>query len=130
MDKKISISQGEYTEFLAFQKARMEQPVLVQPEIAPEIFVVRAIEKLQKPPYKGINTVFSGFNMAFKKYYGEGSDPSKVTTEMIEKGLIDGRPVKKGTGKVGSFLIYKKGEMPKGFGWDKKADDTLKSILS
>ncbi len=123
MDK----NSKEYAEFLAWKKAKETKST---EKIPVEKFVLQAIDKLQKPPYKGINTVFSGFNMAFKKYYGEGSDPSKATTEMIEKGLIDGRPVKKGTGKVGSFLIYKKGEMPTGYGWDKKADDTLKSILS
>jgi len=33
-------------------------------------FVVKAIKKLRKPPYKGIHSVYSGFNQAFKEYFG------------------------------------------------------------
>ena len=32
-------------------------------------FVIRAIRKLRKPPYKGIHSVYSGFNKAFKDYF-------------------------------------------------------------
>ena len=32
-----------------------------------EEFVFRAIKRLRKPPYKGIHSVYSGFNQAFKE---------------------------------------------------------------
>jgi hypothetical protein len=121
MDK----TSKEYREFLEWKKSREESMLGKLPV---EKFVISAIEKL-RGEYKGINTVFSGFNMAFKKYYGEGADPSKATQELIGKGIIEGRPVKKGTGAIGSFMIYKKGEMPAGYGWEKKTDDLLKTIL-
>ncbi len=121
--EKISISKEAYAEFLAFKKARMEQPILVQPKLSKEKFVVTAIERLRKDGYKGIHTVISGLNVAIKKYYGD-VDPIEVVDALIEKGIVEGRPCKKG------FMVYKKGEMPKGSGWDKKSEDTLKAILS
>jgi hypothetical protein len=39
-------------------------------------FVIRAIKKLRKPPYKGIHSVYSGFNRAFKDYFN--ASPVKV----------------------------------------------------
>jgi len=44
-----------------------------------EEFVLRAVKRLRKPPYKGIHTVYSGFNQAFKgavwKESGRGHQP-------------------------------------------------------
>lgn len=67
----------------------MEEKKLTEDE-----FVLRAIEKLRKPPYKGIHTVYSGFNQAFRKEYN--SDPVVVTNRMAEEGRITIRPVKGG----------------------------------
>ncbi len=92
-------------------------------QISPEIFVVRAIERLRKDGYKGIHTVISGLNIAIKKYYGE-VNPIDIVNTLVEKGIVEGRPCKMG------FMVYKKGEMPKGTGWNKKSEDTLKAILS
>jgi len=58
-----------------------------------EEFVVRAIKKL-RGKYRGIHTVFSGFNEAFRQYFGE--DPRPVTQEMAAKGVLEIRPVKGG----------------------------------
>ncbi len=118
---KISISKEAYAEFLAFKAAKAT--TLTPTKISPDIFVVRAVERLRKDGYKGIHTVISGLNIAIKKYYGD-VDPVEVVNALIRKGIVEGRPCKKG------FMIYKKGEMPKGSGWDKKSEDTLKAILS
>lgn len=67
----------------------MEEKKLTEDE-----FVLRAIEKLRKPPYKGIHTVYSGFNQAFRKEYN--SDPVVVTNRMAGEGRITIRPVKGG----------------------------------
>ena len=50
-------------------------------------FTVRAIKKLRKPPYKGIHSVYSGFNQAFREYFDK--DPVEVTTKLAEEGKID-----------------------------------------
>ena len=62
-------------------------------------FVHNAILNLRKPPYKGIHTVYTGFNGAFKEYF-PGLDPVKETTKLAEKGEIATRFVK------GGAIIY------------------------
>ena len=57
-------------------------------------FIVRAIKKLRKPPYKGIHSVYSGFNQAFREYFGR--DPVEATQRFSGEGKIVTRPVKGG----------------------------------
>ncbi len=56
--------------------------------------MVRAIEKLRKQPYKGIHTVYSGFNQAFKEYFG--TNPVEMTQRLAKEGKIVVRPVRGG----------------------------------
>lgn len=60
-----------------------------------EEFIRKAIVSLRKEGYKGIHTVYSGFNEAFKKYFG-GEDPVKVTNELARQGKLIVRPVRGG----------------------------------
>ena len=60
-----------------------------------EEFVKKAIVSLRKEGYKGIHTVYSGFNEAFKKYF-ENEDPIKTTNQLASNGKIVIRPVKGG----------------------------------
>jgi hypothetical protein len=76
-----------------------------------EEFILKAIEKLPTPGKKGIHTVFSGFNNAFREYF-KGADPIKATQAAAAKGLITTFPVKKGA------MLYKAGEGPKNNGAD------------
>ena len=66
--------------------------------------MVRAIKKLRKPPYKGIHTVYSGFNQAFKEYFGK--NPVEVTKKLAEEGRIAIRPVR------GGVMLYLPEEAP------------------
>jgi hypothetical protein len=79
-----------------------------------EEFIVRAIKKL-RGKYRGIHTVFSGFNDAFRQYFGE--DPRPATQELAAKGVIEIRPVK------GGVMLYLKGEGPRA------GSDVLEKIL-
>lgn len=72
-------------------------------KLGKEEFVLRAIRKL-KGKYRGIHTVYSGFNEAFRQYFGE--DPKPVTQEMANKGMIEIRPTK------GGAVIHLKGDAP------------------
>jgi hypothetical protein len=65
-----------------------------KPKLSEEEFVVRAIEKLRKQPYKGIHTVYSGFNQAFKEYFG--TNPVEMTQKLAKEGKIVVRPVRGG----------------------------------
>ena len=71
-----------------------------------EEFIKKAIVSLRKEGYKGIHTVYSGFNNAFKKYY-DGANPIEATTSLAEEGKIVIRPVK------GGVMLYLPEEAPK-----------------
>ena len=67
-------------------------------------FVVRAIKKLRKRPYKGIHSVYSGFNQAFRDYFGK--DPVEATTKLANEEKIFTRPVK------GGVILYLSEDAP------------------
>jgi len=73
-------------------------------KISEEEFVLRAIRRLRKPPYKGIHSVYSGFNQAFKEHFGK--NPVEVTKKMAEEGKIFTRPVR------GGVMLYLAEEAP------------------
>ncbi len=73
-------------------------------QISEEEFILRAIKRLRKPPYRGIHTVYSGFNQAFKEHFGKSS--IEVTRKMAEEGKIVIRPVR------GGVMLYLPGEAP------------------
>ena len=87
--------------------------------LSEEEFVTEGIKKLRKDPYKGINSVFSGFNEAFRKQFNK--DPIEFTSKMASDGKIEIIPLKGGKG----VMLYLPGEGPKG----KKTDEALKKIL-
>lgn len=70
-----------------------------------EEFVKLAVARLRLENYKGIHTVFSGFNDAFKTYF-EGANPIDATGELARLGKIVLRPVK------GGVMLYLPGEGP------------------
>jgi hypothetical protein len=72
--------------------------------ISEEEFVLRAIRRLRKPPYRGIHTVYSGFNQAFKEHFGK--NPVEVTQRMAAEGKVIIRPVK------GGVMVYLPDEAP------------------
>ena len=87
--------------------------------VSEEEFVVEAITKLRKDPYKGINSVFSGFNDAFRRQFNK--DPIEFTTRMASEGKVEVLPMKGGKG----VMLYLPGEGPRG----RKTDEALKKIL-
>jgi hypothetical protein len=64
-------------------------------KLSQEEFVRKAIVSLRKEGYKGIHSVYSGFNEAFKKYFGD-ENPVEVTNRLAGEGKIVIRPVKGG----------------------------------
>ena len=64
-------------------------------KLSHEDFVKKAIVSLRKEGYKGIHSVYSGFNTAFKKYFN-GENPVEVTNKLAKEGKIVVRPVKGG----------------------------------
>ena len=86
--------------------------------LSPEEFVYKAIVRLRVPPYKGIHTVYSGFNDAFREYFPL-LDPVDFTNQMSKEGKIVIRPAK------GGVIIYKSDEV----GGSTNVNDTLKRII-
>jgi hypothetical protein len=83
-------------------------------QLTHEEFCKKAITSLRKEGFKGIHTVYSGFNKAFCKYYGipklaDGKDDiSKVvavTRGLAEAGKISLIPAKNGA------MMYLYGEI-------------------
>ena len=75
-------------------------------QLSEEQFTLQAIEKLRKGAYRGIHTVYSGFNQAFRKYFGESADPVGATTKLAKAGKISTRFAR------GGIMIYKPEEAP------------------
>lgn len=85
-------------------------------------FILRAIEKLRVTPTMaagkvdakgkavygslGLHTVFSGFNAAFRQYFGEDIDPIEAVQDAVDRGIIERRYAFKGA------EIFLPGEMP------------------
>lgn len=79
-----------------------------QKPITPEQFIFRFIETFRdSSKSRGIHSVFSGFNAAFREYF-PGLDPVEVTNELAREGKLEIRPVRRGV------MIYRAGEAPAG----------------
>lgn len=89
----------------------------MEERLSHEEFVKKAIISLRKEGYKGIHTVYSGFNEAFKKYFA-GENPIEVTNALAKDGKIVIRPVK------GGVMLYLSEEAPGA----SNAEDTLKKM--
>jgi hypothetical protein len=85
-------------------------------QVSEEEFVRRAIKRLRKPPYKGIHSVYSGFNQAFKEHFGK--NPVEATQKLAGEGKIVTRPVR------GGVMIYLPEEAPQA------KESVLKKILA
>ena len=87
-------------------------------KLSHEEFVKKAIVSLRKEGFKGIHTVYSGFNNAFKKYF-DGENPVEVTNRLAEEGKIVVRPVK------GGVMLYLPEDAPAA---KDAANDALKKM--
>jgi hypothetical protein len=87
--------------------------------LSEEEFLVEGIKKLRKEPYKGINSVFSGLNEAFRRHFNR--NPIEFTSKMASDGKIEIIPLRGGKG----VMLYLPGEGPRG----RKTDEALKKIL-
>jgi len=68
---------------------------MAEKKMSHEEFVKKAIVSLRKEGYRGIHSVYSGFNTAFKKYF-DGENPVEATNKLAKEGKIVIRPVKGG----------------------------------
>jgi hypothetical protein len=89
------------------------------PSISEEAFVTEGIRRLRKDPYRGISSVFSGLNDAFRKHFNR--DPIELTNRLASEGKVEVIPMRGGKG----VMIYLPGEGPKG----RKTDEALRKIL-
>jgi len=96
--------------------------VMVTKKISYEEFYTNAIKSLRDvSKSNGIHVVFTGFNQAFKAYYGE--DPREVTDQLVKEGKIETKFVK------GGIMIYLPGEGPKIKYDSKNTENVLNKIL-
>ena len=76
-----------------------------KPKLSEEEFVRRAIKKL-RGNYKGIHTIYSGFNQAFRDYFK--TNPFVTTQRLAKEGKITILPVK------GGVMLYLPEDAPTG----------------
>jgi hypothetical protein len=88
-------------------------------DLSPEQFTMKAIERLRKPPFKGIHSVYSGFNAAFREYYPL-LDPVDFTNQLAKDGRVVVRPVR------GGVILYKPEDAPEGL----VTSDTIKIVTN
>jgi hypothetical protein len=69
-----------------------------------EAFVKKAIQTLRTGKSRGIHVRFSGFNEAFRKYFGV--DPRESQDRLVKAGVIVVRPCK------GGAMMYLAGDEP------------------
>jgi hypothetical protein len=74
-------------------------------KLSHEEFIRKAIVSLRKEGYKGIHSVYSGFNAAFKKYF-DGENPVEATNRLAVEGKLIIRPVR------GGVMLYLPEEAP------------------
>ncbi len=89
----------------------------MEERLSHEEFVKKAIISLRKEGFKGIHSVYSGFNEAFKKYFN-GENPIEATNALAAAGKIVIRPVK------GGVMLYMPEEAP----GPSNAEQTLKKM--
>ena len=89
----------------------------MEEKLSHEEFVKRAIVSLRKEGFKGIHSVYSGFNEAFKKYFGD-ENPVDATNKLAAEGKIVIRPVK------GGVMLY----LPEDAPGASSADTALKKM--
>ena len=63
-------------------------------KLSHERFFRRAIVRLRKEGYKGINPVFTGVNEAFRDYFG--TDPIEASRSLVNDGKLVLVPCKRG----------------------------------
>lgn len=75
--------------------------------LTPEAFILEAIVKLRATDAKskGIHSVFSGFNEAFRSYF-PGEDPVAWTKKLADEGKLVTRLVR------GGAMLYLPGDAP------------------
>jgi hypothetical protein len=86
-------------------------------KLSHEEFVKKAIVSLRKEGFKGIHSVYSGFNEAFKKYFND-ENPIETTNRLAGEGKIVIRPVK------GGVMLY----MPEDAPGSGSAEQALKKM--
>jgi hypothetical protein len=89
-------------------------------------FVLNAIHNLRKSGYLGIHAVFSGFNQAFRDYYGE--DPIAEVDKLMKQGVVLVQPVKGGV-MLYDYEEYKKSGRAKRPDQKKDSSQVIKRIL-
>jgi len=86
-------------------------------KLTADAFIVKAITSLRevenkkareagRAESKGIHSVYSGFNSAFKAYFGKDADPVAATKSAAERGVIET------AFRKGGAQLYLPGEAP------------------
>lgn len=105
--KGATVPVGAETPKVETAKPETAKPAAIAPTMTHTEFVLRAIRKLRKPPYKGIHSVYSGTNKAFGDYFHlSNAETIEAIGVVVSAGAVVSRPVK------GGVMLYVAGDMP------------------
>ena len=100
----------------------MSKTTTANRKMGTEEFVTACIRAGRNGKSKGIHTVYSGFNDAFRQYYG--TDPVEATQRLAEEGKILMHRTK------GGAMVYLPGEGPTVSRRNATAEQLLAAILN
>lgn len=93
-------------------------------KLAHRTFIERAIRTLRNEGYLGVHVVYSGFNQAFREYYGE--DPRPVVDQLVEEGFLVRQLARGGVIISLASEVAQRRSLPK----VRKSSEALEKILS
>lgn len=102
-EKPITLTLGYTDSKGIFQKKGV---LTMGNQLTKDEFVLKAVKELRVKPYKGIHSVYSGHNSAFKEYFGEDSDPIAHTRAMQKAKKLVIIPAK------GGVMLYDAKDAP------------------
>lgn len=122
--KKVKMSPPK-TKMDPKKKSNSIIPITGKKKLTPTEFILKAIRDLRSPGYRGIHTVFSGFNEAFRAHF-PGLDPVKTTKRLFKAGVITLKHVRGGA--YITISSEKKVEKKKTSSQQNMAEETLKKM--
>jgi hypothetical protein len=96
----MNLSLAEYAANFKNLLYWSKREAVTMEKLTHEQFFTRAIKNCRRDGYKGIHTVYSGVNQAFREYFGKDADPVAAVNKLMQEGKLAGNPAK------GGFTIY------------------------
>ena len=79
----MNLSLAEYAANFKNLLYWSKREAVTMEKLTHEQFFTRAIKNCRRDGYKGIHTVYSGVNQAFREYFGKDADPVAAVNKLM-----------------------------------------------